>query len=198
MAQLILASASRVRARLLESAGVAHEVVPSAVDEQPIKVRCRDEDLSIEQTVLVLSKTKALSVSENYIDSLVIGADQILYCEGKFFDKPNDMTIARDNLKFLQGRRHDLVSGMSVVRNGQELWTHVETSRMTLLPLSDTFIDDYLENSGPDVLNSVGVYFLEGRGAQLLEKIDGDFFSILGLPLLPLLAFLRRQSVLKQ
>ena len=197
MPQLILASASQVRARLLEAAGVPHEVVASAVDEQPIKKRCRDENLTVEQMALELSKEKALSVSENHPDSLVLGADQILECDGRQFDKPNNMTLARENLKYLQGRTHSLVSGMSVVSKGHEIWRHVETSHLSLLPLSDGFVDDYLEKSGPDVLNSVGVYFLEGRGVQLFEKIDGDFFSILGLPLLPLLAFLRRQSVLK-
>ncbi len=197
MPQLILASASRVRARLLEGAGVPHEVIASAVDEQPIKERCRDKKLTVKQTVLELSKEKALSISGNHADSLILGADQILQCGGRQFDKPNDMTIARENLKYLQGRKHSLVSGMSIVLNGREIWHHVETSRLTLLPLSEAFIDDYLEKSGPDVLNSVGVYFLEGRGVQLFEKIDGDFFSILGLPLLPLLAFLRRHSVLK-
>lgn len=183
---------------MLDAAGVPHKVIPSVVDEQPVKERCRYKNFTVEQTVLELSKIKALSIPERHADSLILGADQILECDGRRFDKPNDMILARENLKHLQGREHSLVSGMSIVSNGREIWRYVETSHLTLLPLSDAFIDDYLEKSGPDVLNSVGVYFLEGRGVQLFEKIDGDFFSILGLPMLPLLAFLRRHSVLKQ
>ena len=192
---VVLASGSAVRARLLRNAGVAFDVVVANVDEDVTKRRCRDDGETVEATALALACEKALAVGRDHPDCLVIGADQIVEQDGHWFDKPEDRSSAADHLKRFRNRSHRLVTAVAIVDNGVIDWHHVEIASMRVRNLSDAFIDAYLEQEGDDVLTSVGAYKLEGRGVQLFDAIEGDFFTILGLPLLPLLGYLRQRAV---
>jgi len=193
--RLILASGSAVRARLLRDAGVPFEVMSSGVDEDAIKAAMTGEAARVIAHRLAVEK--AMAVSADYADAHVIGADQILECDGRLFDKPADLGQAKGHLQVLRGRTHRLITVTVVVRGHDILWSHTEVPHLTMRDLRDTFITRYLARVGENALHSVGAYQLEGQGAQLFEHIDGDFFSILGLPLLPLLAFLRSQTVIE-
>ena len=148
-----------------------------------------------EEAAEALARAKAEAVSPRHSGALVIGADQILECAGTWFDKPPDAKAAARQLESLCGRTHRLVSAVCVVRDGGRLWHMVEAARLTMRPLSEAAIAAYLEKAGPEALDSVGAYRLEGLGAQLFSEIEGDYFAILGLPLLPLLAFLRQHGI---
>ncbi len=190
---VVLASASDVRSRILERAGINHVRDPARLDESAIKSANRDKDPGV--VAGLLSLAKAAQVSERHPGALVIGADQILDLDGEWFDKPADLGEAELHLRKLRGSAHTLISAVSAVRDGRLLWQHVDTARLVMRPFGDDFLAAYLEEAGPDVLGSVGVYRLEGPGAQLFSEIDGDYFTVLGLPLLPLLAFLRREGI---
>jgi len=144
-----------------------------------------------------LAEAKAKQVSARHPGRLIIGADQILDLDGDWFDKPKDMAGAADHLKRLSGRTHCLVSAICVLRDNECLWNHVETSRLTMRTLSPGFLKRYVAQSGPEILESVGAYRLEGPGAQLFSRIAGNYFTILGLPLLPLLGVLRRGGAIE-
>lgn len=191
---LVLASSSKVRARLLRDAGVSFEVIGSEVDEDEIKRQHADMDT--ETLARTLAKAKAAAVARLKPDALVIGTDQILECEGRRFDKPTDLSGAAGHLKYLRGRTHRLVTAAVVRRGTANLWENVSEPRLTMRVFSDSFLADYLTRAGPAVLSSVGAYQLESLGAQLFDHIEGDYFSILGLPLLPLMAFLRSEGAL--
>jgi septum formation protein len=196
---LILASASRSRARVLAQAGIAFRVQAGTVDEGEVKASLRAEGASVARVAETLAASKAASVARGVArdngSALVIGADQILDCDGAWFDKPADTKQARAHLRALRGRTHDLVTSVCVHQGDAPIWRHTETARLTMRSFSDDFIDRYLEAVGDQALLSVGAYQLEGLGAQLFERVEGDFFTILGLPLLPLLAFLRGHGV---
>jgi len=191
---LVLASASRARAQVLEAAGLPCIQDPSSLDEGVIKAGLLARRARTEEVAEALARAKAEAVSPRHSGALVIGADQMLECAGTWFDKPPDTKAAARQLGSLSGRTHRLVSAVCVVRDGDRLWHVVETARLTMRPLSQAAIAAYLEKAGPEALDSVGAYRLEGLGAQLFSEIDGDFFAILGLPLLPLLAFLRQHG----
>ncbi len=193
---LMLASASSVRARLLENAGVAAVCEPAVVDEEDIKNAMRAERASAADVVEMLSELKAVRVSQRHPGSLVVGADQMLVCEGAWFDKPTDRSRARADLTALAGKTHELLCCACVARDGTRIWHHAANARLTMRPLSQGFVDDYLEAIGDAALDSVGVYQLEGLGVQLFSRVEGDFFAILGLPLLPLFEFLRGHETL--
>ncbi len=195
---VVLASGSRTRAEMLERAGVRVTLAPAAVDEEEIKLAARAEGAPVEDVAEALAELKAQRVTRRHPGALVIGADQMLECEGRWFDKPTDRAAARAQLQELRGRTHRLVSCAVVVRDGERLWHHVDRARLTMRPFSDAFLDSYLDGAGDDVLHSVGAYHLEGLGAQLFHRVDGDFFTILGLPLLPLLGFLRVHGVIAE
>ncbi|CAO3372094.1 Maf family protein [Azospirillum argentinense] len=195
---VVLASGSRTRAEMLERAGVRVALAPAAVDEEEIKLAARAEGAPVEDVAEALAELKAQRVTRKHPGALVIGADQMLECEGRWFDKPADRAAARAQLQDLRGRTHRLVSCAVVIRDGERLWHHVDRARLTMRPFSDAFLDSYLNASGDDVLGSVGAYHLEGLGAQLFHRVDGDFFTILGLPLLPLLGFLRVHGVIAE
>ncbi|MBK4718901.1 Maf-like protein [Azospirillum sp. YIM DDC1] len=195
---VVLASGSRTRAEMLERAGVRVTLAPAAVDEEEIKLAARAEGAPVEDVAEALAELKAQRVTRKHPGSLVIGADQMLECEGRWFDKPADRAAARAQLQDLRGRTHRLVSCAVVFRDGERLWHHVDRARLTMRPFSDAFLDSYLNAAGNDVLGSVGAYHLEGLGAQLFHRVDGDFFTILGLPLLPLLGFLRVHGVIAE
>ncbi len=191
---LILASASAVRQRLLHAAGLAFEVEIPRVDEESAKQSLRADGLKPRDQADALAELKALSVSRRR-PGLVIGADQMLAIEGETLDKPKDREEARAHLRRLSGRGHELITAACVARDGALIWRHIETPRLRMRVLSEEFIANYLERAGEGALASVGAYQLEGLGAQLFERVDGDYFSVLGLPLLPLLAFLREHKI---
>jgi septum formation protein len=193
---LILASGSAARAALLRAAGVPIEIDPAALDEDEIKADLRRHGVEVGQVAEQLARRKAIAVSARHPGRLVLGADQMLVCAGRWFDKPADLAAARAQLEMLAGKTHELVTGVSVVRDRVPLWRMSARARLTMRALGPEALDAYLAAAGADVLGSVGAYRLEGLGAQLFEHIDGDFFTILGLPLLPVLAFLRREGIL--
>ncbi|MFZ5791410.1 MAG: Maf family protein [Pseudomonadota bacterium] len=194
-ARLRLASASVTRARLLENAGLAFAAEPAPVDEEEAKRALEAEGADAAAIAEALAELKARAVSRRHPGAFVIGADQVLDCDGRRFDKPADLAAARAQLLALRGRTHELVSAAVVVRDGKRLWHHVGRARLTMRPFSDAFLDRYLAQAGPAILGSVGAYQLEGLGAQLFARIEGDHFTILGLPLLPLLDFLRTHGL---
>ncbi len=198
MPDLILASASKARQTLLHQAGVKFRTQVSQLDEASFKASLKAEDATAQMAVEALGELKARKVAQQIPESLVIGADQILSINDIWFDKPVDLEHARAHLAALSGKTHFLHTSVSVLRGEQVLWHHNETCEMTMRDLSADFIDAYLAQEGEEVLYSVGAYRLEGLGAQLFSKIYGDFFTILGLPLLPLLEFLRNNQILKR
>lgn len=191
---LILASGSASRRQMLEAAGLAFTIVLPQVDEEAAKASLRAGGLAPRDQADALAELKALSVSRKQT-GFVIGADQMLAIEGEVLDKPADRDAARAHLQRLRGRTHQLMSAAVVAREGAVIWRHVDTPRLRMRAFSDAFIEDYLDRAGEAVLKSVGAYQLEGLGAQLFERVEGDFFSVLGLPLLPLLAFLREHRI---
>ena len=192
--QVVLASASAARRALLTSAGVDCRFEAAQVDEEELKASFRAEGTSAAETAEALAELKARHVSRRHPGALVIGADQMLDCEGTGFDKPPDLDHAAGHLRALSGRTHSLWSAVCVLRDDQRLWHHVEEARLTMRSLGEEFIRGYLDAVGEAACASVGAYQLEGRGAQLFERIEGDYFTILGLPLLPLLDFLRNHG----
>lgn len=193
---IVLASASSARHQVLHDAGVHHVTDSADVDEAEIKRRARDGGQDVERTAMELAIAKAEAVCPRHSGAYVIGADQILECDGQWFDKPENADAITDHLTRLRGRTHRLINAVVVLRDGCVLWRHVEIARLSMRPLSDDFIAEYRDAAGPEVCESVGAYRLEGGGPQLFEHIEGDYFTILGLPLLPLLAFLRKDGVL--
>lgn len=193
MSLLILASASAVRASLLRQAGLDFHVRDSRVDEDAVKKSFAGstDDGDTDALALRLAEEKALAVSRAEPGALVIGADQIMSCETRRFDKPRDMVEARANLLFMRGRTHTLHSAVVLALDGEVVWGHSARADLAMRNFSDTFLDWYLKTLGEKVKTSVGCYQLEGPGIQLFERIEGDYFTILGLPLLPLLAELR-------
>lgn len=192
--RLILASTSRIRGELLAKAGITFDSVRPEVDETELKQQ--SPGLSPGDLALKLATAKAVSVTNRYPGALVIGADQVLNLEGRAFDKPDSIETARRQLTDLRGRRHVLETALCCAQDGKIAWQHLGQAGLTMRDFSELFLTDYLREVGQDVTTSVGGYKLEGRGAQLFDKIEGDYFTILGLPLLPLLDFLRRKGVL--
>jgi septum formation protein len=192
---VVLASSSAIRAELLMRAGVAVIRDAAGVDESEVKRSFQREGLDAARCAEALAAAKATRVAQRHPDALVIGADQILDLAGTWFDKPRDLADARAQLEALRGKRHELATAVVVARNGAVLWRHVERPRLAMRDFSDRFIEDYLAALGDDVLTVVGAYRLEGEGVQLFARIEGDYFAILGLPLLPLLDFLRGHRV---
>jgi septum formation protein len=193
---LVLASASTIRAQLLAAAGVAFRIEPVELDEGVLKQACRAEGRDAAGCAFALAEAKARQVSARYGRSVVIGADQLLVCEEVWFDKPEDLGQARIQLQALRGRTHELVTAVCAVQDGSGLWYAVSRPRLTMRNFTDAFLEDYIPAEGADILGSVGAYRLEGRGAQLFEQIEGDYFAILGLPLIELLGFLRTTGMI--
>ena len=193
---LVLASSSRTRASVLANAGLSIAIDPAAVDEASAKESLRADGAGPAAAATALAELKALKVSRRHPGSLVLGADQLLECDGAWFDKPPDLAAARRQLLALRGRRHRLYSAMVIVQDGTRLWHHVGEATLTMRNFGEPFLDGYIDRAGPDLCGSVGAYRLEGLGVQLFAAIAGDHFTILGLPLLPLLDFLRDRRVL--
>ena len=187
--KLTLASQSKIRAAILNGAGLAFNVRVSGVDEATLKAAHKG---TAESLAGVLASAKARAVfDDGQSDGLIIGADQILECDGMLYDKPRNMDEARANLLQFRGKSHYLVGAVVLLENGEQVWSHCGRVTLTMRDFSEPFLDAYLAQAGEAVLSSVGCYQLEGLGAHLFSDIDGDYFSILGLPLLPLLDGLR-------
>ncbi len=191
--RLVLASGSASRARLLTAAGVDFIKAPADIDETALMPAGGDAGAA----ALALAGLKALSVSEHRPGALVLGADSILDFAGERISKSPDVMAAKALLKRLSGKTHRIVSAAILVRDGKVQWRHVGEGTLTMRRLGEAFLDAYLAAEAPAILASVGCYHLEGRGAQLFDRIEGDYFSILGLPLLPVLAALREQGLLE-
>jgi septum formation protein len=196
--QVVLASASRPRAEILTKAGVSFTAAAANVDESEIRASMQSEKAPAMAAASTLAELKARKVSTRLPQALVIGSDQILECGGAWFGKPADLDEARAQLWALRGRTHRLVNGTCVVLNGTKIWAYGDAPELTMRTPSDAFIEAYLAKMGARALNVVGAYEIEGLGAQLFAKITGDFFSILGLPLLPLLDFLRGHKAMPE
>jgi len=185
----VLASASPFRKALLANAGLSFDVEPAMVDERAIEETL--EGMDAEDTALILAEAKAQDVSSRNPGALVIGSDQTLSLNGDIFHKPQDMEQARRRLLDLSGRTHELNSAVVLARDGETIWRHVSIARMTMRNLDPGFIGRHLSNVGDKALSSVGAYQFEGEGIQLFDRFEGDYFTIIGLPLIPLLAQLR-------
>ena len=194
---LILASRSRARLMLLANAGLEVVAEPAEFDERAARAPLHEEGLGADDVAAVLAEAKAGTVSETRPGALVIGADQTLSCDGERFDKPRSMAEAREQLLRLRGRTHMLHSAVACVRDGETLFRHLDEARLTMRDFTPAFVGRYLARVGNAALESVGAYQVEGPGIQLFARIEGDFFTILGLPMLPLLAFLRAQGILE-
>ncbi len=194
---LVLASASAARAAMLTRGGVPFVKDASAVDEDEIKRAMRAEGASADDLAVALAEMKARQVARRHPGALIVGSDQVLVCEDRWFDKPPDRAAARAQLLALRGKSHSLISAAVVLRDGDRLWHHIGRAQLTVRPFSESFLDGYLDAAGDAILGSVGAYQLEGLGAQLFSRVEGDYFTILGMPLLPLLDFLRNHGVVK-
>lgn len=193
---VVLASASPSRRAMLQAAGLDCVVDPPAIDEDSVKQAMRADGAAPADVAETLAEMKARQVSRRHPDVMVIGADQMLVCGDVWFDKPVDRDHARGHLQALRGRSHRLIASVVVVQNEARQWHHSGAVSLTMRSFSDAFLDDYLARAGDTVLASVGAYQLEGNGAQLFSRVDGDYFTVLGLPLLPLLDYLRTRGVL--
>jgi septum formation protein len=191
---LVLASQSRARRSLLANAGFSFEIDPAEIDERAVQTASGLTEPG--DIAALLAREKALSVSRLRPDQYVLGADQTLALGRRIFNKPVDRLQAAEQLRVLSGHRHELYAAVAAAHNGTVLFEHVAVARMTMRRLGDTDIDVYLDEAGSAVTSSVGAYQLEGLGIHLFEAIEGDHFTILGLPLLPLLAFLRQARLL--
>jgi septum formation protein len=192
---LILASVSPSRRQLLSQAGLTFDVTPSGVDEDEAKRSLLAKYAAPQEIAETLVEMKALRVSAKHPSAIVVGGDSTLACQGRLFDKPPSIEAARKQLLALRGQTHELFSSVVVARGGVRLWHFNERARLTMRPFNEAFLDAYLAAAGGTILTSVGAYQLEGLGAHLFSRVDGDYFTILGLPLLPLLSFLAGHGI---
>lgn len=196
-AQVILASASQARAAIFASTGIEVALRPAHVDETEVKLSFKAAGGSAGEAATALAELKASRIAAvSAPDAIVLGADQILTCGESWFDKPVDRKTARSQLEALSGQRHELHTAVVAWRHGARIWHHLADCRLWMRPLSPVFLDRYLDAIGDDALETVGSYHIERFGPHLFTRIEGDHFAILGLPLLPTLAFLRDQGVI--
>lgn len=192
---IVLASTSAIRQQVLKHAGVPFEAVPAGVDEASVKDSLLAEGVGPRDIADALAEAKAVKVSGRR-PGLVIGADQTLDLDGELFDKADTVDDARARLQRLRGKTHKLHCGMVIARDGRPIWREVVTTSLRMRPFSDAWLEGYLARNAPGILSSVGCYQLEGEGIQLFDRIDGDYFAILGLSLVPLLDILRRHGAI--
>lgn len=196
MTQLTLASQSAARAQLLGAAGAPFQTASAGVDEEALKAGLLAEGVGPRDIADALAEAKAVKVSTKR-PGLVIGADQTLDLDGALYDKARSTTEARERLRTLRGKTHKLHSAVVVAQDGAPIWREVSTATLRMRPFTDEFLENYLRQQGSSVLSSVGCYMLEGEGVQLFDRIEGDYFTILGLPMMGLLDLLRRHGVLE-
>jgi len=197
MNRLVLASSSKARQQMLQNAGVDCEAVASMIDEDGYKQAMKAEGASAMEAAETLAEMKALRMYRQRPDAIVIAADQMLECNGVWFDKPTDRDQTRAQLRALRNKRHQLVSAAVVYKEGSRIWGKIDTAHLTMRNFSDEWLEWYLDAAGEDIFQCVGGYQLEGLGAQLFTEIRGDYFTVLGMPLLPLIGFLRDHGILK-
>jgi septum formation protein len=190
---LVLASRSDIRGKILAAAGLRFEIRPSQIDERAVEAKSGAADSAA--VARHLARAKADVVAASLPGRLVLGADQTLARGAKRFGKPADRAEAANQLRALRGRTHELHSALALVRDKEAVFTCVDTARLTMRDFSDRFLNDYLDMAGDAAMNSVGSYQLEGIGIHLFERVEGDYFTILGLPLLPLLNFMRQSKL---
>ncbi|MEP2978515.1 MAG: Maf-like protein [Lentilitoribacter sp.] len=195
--KIVLASQSIHRKTLMENAGLNFTCQPADIDERAVELAIEGTGATPKELALILASAKALDVSQKIPDAYVIGSDQTLSLNDELFHKPENMEAARRTLLKLSGQTHTLNSGVSIAQNGETIWQHVSIAELTMRDLSPEFIGRHLSEAGESVLTSVGAYQLEKQGVQLFDKIEGDFFTIVGLPMLPLLAQLRVLNVIE-
>jgi septum formation protein len=194
--RLVLASASPFRRRLLEAAGLGFAVVVPDLDEAAVKMGLLRSGSTLREVAHGLAVAKAEVVSAHLPDALVIGADQVLTCDAEMFNKPESVAAARDQLVRLRGKTHELHTAVALAASGKAVWTHLQTAVLAMRAFSDAFLAEYLARLGEGVRETVGGYAIEGPGIQLMEHIEGDMFTIIGLPLLALLSELRARGAL--
>ncbi|NBB17412.1 septum formation protein Maf [Caulobacter sp. SLTY] len=196
MRPVILASTSAARRALFTAAGVAHEAMSPGVDEDAAKASLLADNATPREVADALAELKAVRVSAKRPGALVIGADQVLDFKGRLFDKAKSMAEARERLRLMRGESHQLHSAVVVALDGAPIWREVPSARLTMRPFTDDFLDAWLERQGEGLLSSVACYKLEDEGVQLFSRIEGDYFTILGLPMIGLLDLLRRHGAL--
>ncbi|AJD54111.1 septum formation protein [Thalassospira xiamenensis M-5 = DSM 17429] len=197
MTRLILASSSKARHSMLTNSGVDCEAIASMIDEDGYKQSMKAEGASAAEAAETLAEMKALRMYRQQPDGIVIAADQMLECNGIWFDKPRDRDNTRAQLLALRGKTHQLVSAAVIYKEGSRIWGTIDTAHLTMRNFTDEWLEDYLDIAGDDIYDCVGGYQLEGIGAQLFTEVRGDYFTVLGLPLLPLIGFLRDHGILK-
>lgn len=193
-ARLILASGSAIRRQILDGAGLDYEIITRPVDEAAIKEAMLAENARLRDIADALAEAKAMRVSRQEA-GLVIGADQIMVMDNTLFDKPNSLDDARERLISMRGKKHELIGAVVICENGAPVWRHMCKTKLWVRDFSDAFLDWYIKTEGQALMKSVGAYRFEGPGSQLFEKVEGDFFAILGLDLLPVLDYLRTRGV---
>ena len=194
MTHIILASASTIRRQMLENAGIRVDALPARVDEDTIRAALEAEGAKPRNIADALAEMKARKLGERHPSSLVIGCDQVLHYDGEIWGKPETPDAARSQLQRLRGRTHRLVSAVVLYEQAKPVWRHVEEASLTMRSFSDGFLDDYIARNWDDIRHSVGAYQLEREGARLFAAVDGNHFTILGLPLLPLLNYLSQRG----
>lgn len=195
---LILASASEIRQQLLRNAGVEFSIEVARVDENSLRTALESEAAGPRDIADALAEMKALKVSGKHPDALVIGCDQVLDFEGRILAKPDTAKEASEQLRRMRGKRHDLISAVVICEAGRPVWRQAGVVRMTMKNISDAYLRGYIERNWDNIQHSVGAYKLEEEGVRLFEHIDGDYFTVLGLPLLGLLSYLDQRGVLQQ
>ncbi len=195
---VILASGSEIRAQLLENAGVEFTAKTSRIDETTVLAALLEEKAKPRDIAGTLAELKARRIAMTFNKEIVIGADQILVCDGEVYSKPENQKTARQQLQRLRGKGHQLLSAAVIFEDGIPIWRHIGRAQLVVRNFSDGFLDEYLEKNGGDALSSVGCYKLERRGVQLFSSVQGDYFTVLGLPLVEVLGFLRSRGALTE
>ncbi|MEO1919897.1 MAG: Maf family nucleotide pyrophosphatase [Paracoccaceae bacterium] len=198
MKQLILASGSGIRAEMLRSAGVPFDTVVVRVDEETIKATMLAEGAKPRGVADMLAEMKARRVAQKYPEALVLGADQVLVSGGVLFDKPTSIAKAREQLIALRGNTHELLSAAVIYEDGTPVWRHIGRAQLMMRPFSDVFLENYIKSQSEELFTTVGGYKLEKEGSQLFTRVQGDYFSVLGLPLLEILGFLRTRGICQE
>ena len=194
--RIVLASESKTRQSILRQAGVEFDVKPARIDEEAIIKSLLTDGATTNDIVDALAEYKALRVAGSNPDGLIIGSDQILVCEKKIYSKAQNMEQAKTTLKELRGKSHQLLSAAVIFEDGKPVWRTVSRAQLFMRNYSDEYLDDYLKYCGSDILSSVGCYFLEDKGVNLFSRVQGDYFTVLGFPLLDVLEFLRNRGVI--